>query len=107
VVVTATDSAVATINAVPCALFGRGDDRRGVGEPGFDPSSLVYWRRRMADSKRRPHRVNDAVKAAGRTDRDLPISGRPGRDGPCGSAFRPAAILVSVRSVSCSQAKVP
>ena len=32
-----------------------------VGEPGFDPSSLVYWRRRIAASKR-PHRVNDAVK---------------------------------------------
>jgi hypothetical protein len=32
-----------------------------VGEPGFDPSSLVYWRRRIAGSER-PHRVNDAVK---------------------------------------------
>ena len=28
---------------------------------GFDPSTLVYWRRRLARS-RRPHRVNDAVK---------------------------------------------
>ena len=28
---------------------------------GFDPSALVYWRRRIAQS-RRPHRVNDAVK---------------------------------------------
>jgi hypothetical protein len=32
-----------------------------VGEPGLDPSSLVYWRRRIARSKR-PHRVSDAVK---------------------------------------------
>src|SRR5271165_2417577 len=32
-----------------------------VGGPGFDPSSLVYWRRRIAKSKQ-PHRVNDAVK---------------------------------------------
>ncbi len=32
-----------------------------VDEPGFDPSSLVYWRRRIAGSQR-PHRVNDAVK---------------------------------------------
>jgi Transposase domain (DUF772)/Transposase DDE domain len=32
-----------------------------VGEPGFDPSSLVYWRKRIARSER-PHRVNDAVK---------------------------------------------
>jgi Transposase DDE domain/Transposase domain (DUF772) len=28
---------------------------------GFDPSTLVYWRRRIARSDR-PHRVNDAVK---------------------------------------------
>ena len=32
-----------------------------VGDEGFDPSSLVYWRKRIAGSKR-PHRVNDAVK---------------------------------------------
>jgi Transposase domain (DUF772)/Transposase DDE domain len=29
---------------------------------GFDPSTLVYWRRRIARSGR-PHRVNDAVQA--------------------------------------------
>jgi hypothetical protein len=29
---------------------------------GFDPSTLVYWRRRIAKSDR-PHRVSDAVKA--------------------------------------------
>ena len=34
---------------------------------GFDPSTLVYWRRRLAASAR-PHRVNDAVRAvAGET----------------------------------------
>ena len=32
-----------------------------VGEPGFDPSSLVYWRKRIARSER-PQRVNNAVK---------------------------------------------
>jgi hypothetical protein len=32
-----------------------------LDHPGFDPSTLVYWRRRLARS-RRPHRVNDAVK---------------------------------------------
>jgi Transposase domain (DUF772)/Transposase DDE domain len=32
-----------------------------LDDPGFDPSSLVYWRRRLAKSAR-PHRVNDAVK---------------------------------------------
>ena len=32
-----------------------------IDDAGFDPSSLVYWRRRIAKSER-PHRVNDAVK---------------------------------------------
>jgi IS5 family transposase len=38
-----------------------------VDDAGFDPSSLVYWRNRIAKSDR-PHRVNDAVKkVAGET----------------------------------------
>src|SRR5579859_2518635 len=38
-----------------------------LDDPGFDPSSLVYWRKRLAKSAR-PHRVNDAVKkVAGQT----------------------------------------
>jgi hypothetical protein len=32
-----------------------------LDDAGFDPSSLVYWRNRIAKSKR-PHRVNDAVR---------------------------------------------
>ena len=32
-----------------------------LDDPGFDPSTLVYWRRRLAKSDR-PHRVNDAVR---------------------------------------------
>jgi hypothetical protein len=32
-----------------------------LDDPGFDPSSLVYWRRRIAKSER-PHRVSDAVR---------------------------------------------
>jgi len=32
-----------------------------LDDPGFDPSTLVYWRRRLAASAR-PHRVNDAVR---------------------------------------------
>jgi Transposase DDE domain/Transposase domain (DUF772) len=32
-----------------------------LDDPGFDPSSLVYWRRRLAKSAQ-PHRVNDAVR---------------------------------------------
>ena len=33
-----------------------------LDDPGFDPSSLVYWRNRIAKSGR-PYRVNDAVTA--------------------------------------------
>ena len=33
----------------------------GLDDPGFGPSSLVYWRIRIAKSER-PHRVSDAVK---------------------------------------------
>jgi DDE family transposase/transposase-like protein DUF772 len=32
-----------------------------LDDPGFNPSSLVYWRQRLAKSSR-PHRVNDAVR---------------------------------------------
>jgi IS5 family transposase len=32
-----------------------------LDDAGFDPSTLVYWRNRIADS-RRPHRINDAVR---------------------------------------------
>jgi hypothetical protein len=32
-----------------------------LDDPGFDPSTLVYWRNRIAKSPR-PHRINDAVK---------------------------------------------
>ena len=31
-----------------------------AGSRGFDPSTLVYWRRRLAKSGR-PHRISDAV----------------------------------------------
>src|SRR6266487_4663512 len=32
-----------------------------LDDPGFDPSSLVYWRNRIARSAR-PHRISDAVR---------------------------------------------
>ena len=32
-----------------------------LDDAGFDPSTLVYWRKRLAKSDR-PHRVNDAVR---------------------------------------------
>ena len=40
---------------------GRRRSARALDDPGFDPSTLVYWRKRIAKSER-PHRVNDAVK---------------------------------------------
>src|SRR6266702_8881702 len=39
-----------------------------LDDPGFDPSSLVYWRNRIARSQR-PDRISDAVKKGGRRDR--------------------------------------
>lgn len=38
-----------------------GRDRDGVDHKGFDPSTLVYWRKRLAKSAR-PHRINEAVR---------------------------------------------
>lgn len=32
-----------------------------MGHHGFDPSTLVYWRKRLARSDR-PHRINEAVR---------------------------------------------
>ena len=32
-----------------------------IDDAGFDPSSLVYWRGRIAKSER-PHRVNEAIR---------------------------------------------
>ena len=49
-----------------------------VDEPGFDPSSLVYWRRRIAKSER-PHRVNDAVKTVVEQTGILKRPAPPGR----------------------------
>lgn len=36
-----------------------------LDDPGFDPSSLVYWRNRIAKSQR-PHRISEAVKKVAR-----------------------------------------
>ena len=36
-----------------------------LDDPGFDPSTLVYWRNRIARSKR-PHRINEAVRKVAR-----------------------------------------
>jgi hypothetical protein len=46
--------------AVRCDLRWKVACGLSLLDEGFDPSSLVYWRRRIAKSER-PHRVNDAV----------------------------------------------
>ena len=43
---------------------------RSLTQAGFDPSTLVYWRKRIAASKR-PDRVFDAVTAGDRGNRDF------------------------------------
>jgi transposase len=50
-----------TAEAVRCDLRWKAALGLAVDEEGFDPSTLVYWRRRLARSER-PHRVNDAIR---------------------------------------------
>ena len=47
--------------AVRCDLRWKVACGLSLLDEGFDPSSLVYWRRRLANSER-PHRINDAVR---------------------------------------------
>ena len=50
-----------TTEAARCDLRWKVATGMALDHKGFDPSTLVYWRRRLAASKR-PHRINDAVK---------------------------------------------
>ena len=50
-----------TAEAARCDLRWKAACGFPLDHGGFDPSTLVYWRRRLAQS-RRPHRVNDAVR---------------------------------------------
>ena len=47
--------------AVRCDLRWKVACGLALDDAGFDPSTLVYWRRRLAASGR-PHRINDAVR---------------------------------------------
>jgi hypothetical protein len=47
--------------AVRCDLRWKVACGLSLLDEGFDPSSLTYWRRRIAKSQR-PHRINDAVR---------------------------------------------
>jgi hypothetical protein len=50
-----------TAEAARCDLRWKVATGMALDHKGFDPSTLVYWRKRLADSER-PHRINDAVK---------------------------------------------
>jgi Transposase domain (DUF772) len=50
-----------TAEAARCDLRWKVATGMALDDPGFDASTLVYWRRRLARSQR-PHRINDAVK---------------------------------------------
>jgi IS5 family transposase len=47
--------------AVRCDLRWKVACGLSLLDEGFDPSTLVYWRRRIANSQR-PHRINDTVR---------------------------------------------
>ena len=50
-----------TAEAARCDLRWKVATGMPLDHAGFDASTLVYWRRRLAKSQR-PHRINDAVK---------------------------------------------
>ncbi|WP_071289468.1 IS1182 family transposase [Mycolicibacterium llatzerense] len=51
-----------TAEAVRCDLRWKVATGMALDDKGFDPSTLVYWRKRLAKSDR-PQRINDAVRA--------------------------------------------
>src|SRR3954468_2803966 len=51
-----------TVDAVTFDLRWKAAGGVGVGAAGFHPTTLTYWRRRLAASQR-PNRIFDAVKA--------------------------------------------
>ncbi|HEY3023234.1 MAG TPA: transposase, partial [Actinomycetota bacterium] len=50
-----------TAEAARCDLRWKVATGMALDDGGFHPSTLVYWRRRLASSAR-PHRINEAVK---------------------------------------------
>ena len=51
-----------TAEAARCDLRWKVATGMALDDKGFDPSTLVYWRKRLAKSDR-PHRINEAVRA--------------------------------------------
>ena len=50
-----------TAEAARCDLRWKVATGMALDDKGFDPSTLVYWRKRLAKSER-PHRINEAVR---------------------------------------------
>lgn len=50
-----------TVEAVRCDLRWKVATGMALDDTGFDPSTLVYWRKRLAKSDR-PQRINEAVR---------------------------------------------
>ena len=50
-----------TAEAARCDLRWKVATGMSLDHQGFDPSTLVYWRQRLATSER-PHRINEAVR---------------------------------------------
>ena len=50
-----------TADAARCDLRWKVATGMALDHNGFDPTTLVYWRKRLAKSKR-PHRINEAVR---------------------------------------------
>jgi transposase len=50
-----------TAEAARCDLRWKVATGMALDDKGFDPSTLVYWRKRLAKSDR-PHRINEAVR---------------------------------------------
>ncbi|HYS41678.1 MAG TPA: IS1182 family transposase [Pseudonocardiaceae bacterium] len=51
-----------TADAARCDLRWKVATGMSLDHKGFDPSTLVYWRKRLAKSTR-PHRINEAVRS--------------------------------------------
>ena len=51
-----------TAEAARCDLRWKVATGMALDHNGFDPTTLVYWRKRLAKSER-PHRINEAVRA--------------------------------------------
>src|SRR5258708_26740145 len=75
-----------TAEAARCDLRWKVATGMALDHNGFDPTTLVYWRKRLAKSKR-PHRINEAVRRGGARPR--PPRGRP--QSPGGSPHPAAA----------------